>query len=312
MAPLEQPKAAVPGPKTAHARILVVDDEPDLLRGIETKLRGRGFETLSASNGEEALRRGLQDGPDLVLLDVGLPGLNGMEVCQRLKSELQTFVPVVLMTGRGDLENKLKGFRHGADDFLTKPFEMEELLARVNSMLRIKQLHDDMRTLSVTDALTGVYNRRYLQARLAEECQRALRYGAGFSCLMVDLDHFKELNDTHGHPFGDEALKQVVGRVQKLIRKVDILARYGGEEFVLILPGTSLADARSLAERIRLAVQQAPVVQDGTSAPLTCSVGACPFPTDKIRDMEDLIVHLDAAMYHAKRGGRNRVYALGE
>lgn len=319
MTPVSAPPQNVGGDRPAAdpkapraARILIVDDEPDLLHSIETKLRSRGFETLTAVNGEQALRRALIDQPDLVLMDVRIPVMNGMEVCERLKSHAGSFVPVVLMTGHGDLDDKLSGFRHGADDFLTKPFEMEEMLARVASMLRIKRMHDEMRLLSITDELTGIHNRRYFQVRLAEECQRALRYGATFSCLMADLDRFKQVNDRHGHPFGDETLRQLVKRVQKLIRKVDIFARYGGEEFVLILPGTNLEDAKRLAERIRQEVARAPVTHEGASEAVTCSIGVCPFPTSHIRDMDELVRRLDAALYRAKQEGRNRVYALEE
>ena len=294
-------------------KILVVDDDPDMLAAIQAGLRRKDFDILTAREGNAALRLALRENPELVITDVMMPPPDGMEICRRLKRRIGTFTPVLLMTARGDLDHKLKGFRHGADDFLVKPFAMQELNARVASMLKIKRLHDDLRQASLTDPLTGLYNRRYLQERLPEECGRAMKGDYSFVSLMIDLDHFKRVNDRLGHPAGDQVLALFARTVRGLFRREDLLARYGGEEFVAVLSGASPEEGLARAERVREAVRATPF-PGGSRGPLfiTCSIGLCPFPHPRLRDAESLLQALDAALYRAKKEGRNRVYAADE
>ena len=288
-------------------KILVVDDEPDILTFIQISLRQRGYGVILATNGEEAVKLALSEHPDLVLLDVVLPDIDGFEVCRRIKTQSKTFIPIILVTVKNDLENKVAGMDHGADDYLTKPFVIEELHTRVTSMLRIKRLYDQQEQASVTDALTGVFNRRYLMVRLKEECERVVRYGGQFSCLMIDLDHFKRLNDTYGHTFGDAVLREFAAQTKALLRKSDIVTRYGGEEFVVILPEAAAPEAAATAESIRKALEAKSYVSEGRAASVTCSLGVFTFTRDAAVPVDDVLKRLDDALYDAKKRGRNRV-----
>jgi diguanylate cyclase (GGDEF)-like protein len=288
-------------------KILVVDDESDIQRYIQINLRQQGYNVILGNDGEEAVSMALKEKPDLILLDVRLPGIDGMEACKRIKAQSPSFIPVILVTVQSQLKDKIAGMDHGADDYLSKPFVIDELFTRVASMLRIKKLYDDQEQASVTDTLTGIHNRRYFQTRLKEECERVSRYGGGFSCLMLDLDHFKKINDEKGHLFGDEVLRQFAMHVKGLIRRTDVFVRYGGEEFVLILPETGLEKARQMAEILRSSVEKKPFTHGGLSAQVTCSIGVCPFPGPTVKTFEGLMNYLDHALYAAKDAGRNVV-----
>jgi len=288
-------------------KVLIVDDEPAILKAMQINLLQRGCEVLLATDGEEAVQMALKEKPDLILMDVVLPTIDGMEACHRIKSQSTGFIPVILVTVQNELKNKIAGMNHGADDYLTKPFVFEELNTRVAAMLRIKRAYDDQQTASITDALTGIYNRRYLQPRLKEECDRSLRYGQPFACLMLDLDHFKNINDKYGHPFGDEVLKQFAARLREHIRRADIFVRYGGEEFVLILPETDINEAKRVAENLRDVVQSKKFVAGAQSAAVTCSTGICIFPSAAATTFDSLLKRVDEALYEAKKSGRNCV-----
>lgn len=253
------------------ARIVVADDDRlsrELLAGI---LRSAGHIVDQVEDGQEAIERVAQGGVDLVLLDIVMPRLSGLEACRLLKGmTLDSFLPVVLVTVKTDTASRVEGLRIGADDYVCKPFEEAELLARVAGMLRIKRLHDQVTVqkarferLSVHDELTGLYNFRYLHTRLSEEFKRAERYHEPFACVMVDIDQLRAVNDLGGRPAGDAVIKRVAEGIKRCVREVDVVARYGGEEFLMVLPSTHFAGSVVVAERIWREVSGMPVDFDG-------------------------------------------------
>jgi diguanylate cyclase (GGDEF)-like protein len=251
-------------------KILVVDDVAVNVQLLTTYLTSVGYEVFTARDGEEALEKVAATQPDLILLDVMMPKLNGFEVCERLKSDPATrIIPVIMVTALNEIEDKIKATESGADDFVSKPFNKLELLTRVKSLLRIKQLHDELRAkvreleqarerlrqLAITDGLTGLYNHRYLKEHLEQELLRAHRHQLRVSVVMLDIDHFKKFNDTYGHPAGDTILRTIARLLKDNIRKIDLAARYGGEEFCLVLVETSKAAAAIAAEKVRRIIE---------------------------------------------------------
>jgi diguanylate cyclase (GGDEF)-like protein len=235
---------------------------------------------VTARDGQEALDQVAATLPDLILLDVMMPKLNGFEVCERLKSDPVTrIIPVIMVTALNEIEDKIKATESGADDFVSKPFNKLELLTRVKSLLRIKQLHDELsakvrelelarerlRQLAITDGLTGLYNHRYFKEHLEQELYRASRHQSRVSVVMVDIDHFKKFNDTYGHPAGDAILRAIARLLKENIRKIDLAARYGGEEFCLVLVETPKSAAVIVAEKVRRLVEVHPfdLLRDG-------------------------------------------------
>jgi len=303
--------------------ILVVDDIPLNVELLRTYLKSAGYFVLEANDGEEALKSVAQNKPDLVLLDIMMPKINGFEVCQKLKSDTKTqFVPIVLVTALQSIEDKVKGIESGADDFITKPFNKLELLARVKSLLRIKFLHDELekkiaqlnearkrlQQLAVTDGLTGLFNHRFFKEQLGHEFNRTIRTKSPLSLAMIDIDSFKYYNDENGHPAGDEVLKKISKLIQQNLRKIDVAARYGGEEFVLILPETSHEAAKIVTEKIRKLIEEEPIIHEEKqpSGKLTISLGLATYPDDT-NDPAKLISVADQRLYKAKQGGRNKV-----
>ncbi|HDZ11665.1 MAG TPA: diguanylate cyclase, partial [Bacteroidetes bacterium] len=272
-----------------------------------------------------ALQKVYDEKPDLILLDVMMPKRNGFEVCRILKNNQDTrFIPVIMVTALKDVEDKINGIEAGADDFISKPFNKTELMARVRSLLRIKFLHDELENrmeqldearkrfqqLAITDGLTELFNYRYFRSQLEHEVARAKRYNLDLSLVMVDIDFFKNYNDTNGHPAGDIVLKKIARAVQENIRKIDIPCRYGGEEFILILPDTGKQAAVVVAEKMRKLVEQMPFKNQEAqpNKRLTISMGVATFSEDG-ETAEELIQQVDKNLYAAKQSGRNRVVA---
>jgi diguanylate cyclase (GGDEF)-like protein len=299
----------------SRPKVLVVDDSPIAIEKLSAALAQEGYEVVTAQDGREAIRRVRAEPPDLIILDVVMPDMDGIEVLRVLKARAaEEFIPVMLLSVKSDLESRVSGLRIGADDYLPKPFADEELLARAAALLRIKSLQDtltkakrDLERLSVTDGLTGLYNHRFLQERLREEFRRAQRYSDPLSLVMLDLDHFKRVNDLHGHPYGDRVLKQAADKIRKSVREPDICARYGGEEFAVILPKTHLSGALTVGERIWRALGEHVYEDKGTEERLTASLGIAFFPAKDVTSAELLLRCADEALYRAKRDGRNTI-----
>jgi two-component system, cell cycle response regulator len=294
---------------------LVVDDDPANIRLVQETLEGHGYLIDTAADGVQALEKVRAQAPDLLILDVMMPKMNGLEVCRIVKSmSADSFIPIILVTVQGDIDSKVTGLKLGADDYLAKPYNPLELRARVSSMLRIKSLQDkinskrrDLEALSVTDDLTGLYNHRALQHRLKDEFLRAQRYNEPLSVLMIDVDHFKQVNDKHGHLFGDFVLGELAKTFLKCVREIDIVARYGGDEFVIILPQTHFSGSLTVADRIWRSVSANDFNQDKVSAKSTVSIGISFFPNKNVATVEQLVAFADQALYQAKREGRNRI-----
>ncbi len=297
-------------------RILVVDDNRDNVEIIATRLRFRGYQIDEASDGAEALALIKEAPPDLILLDVMLPDIDGYEISRRIKGdESLPFIPIILVTARDTTQDKVAGLDAGADDYLTKPIDFPELEARVRSMLRIKRLQDEierqnreLERLSISDGLTGLFNHRHIHALLNEEFERADRTGERLTVAMFDLDRFKGVNDTHGHQAGDRVLEQLADILRESAREIDRIGRYGGEEFMVLLPDTSIDDAEVFVERVRREVARRPF-GIGTDEPLhmTISVGVATYPHERINSPETLVRVADEALYAAKAAGRDRV-----
>jgi two-component system cell cycle response regulator len=304
------------------ARILIVDDHEDNVELLRARLESWGFETLSAKDGAEALNTIETSLPDLVLLDVMMPKVDGMEVARRVKNNPDLpFIPIIMQTALDSTENKVEGLEAGADDYITKPIDFPELKARVNSMLRIKRLQEEveererelmeanerLRHMSQTDGLTGLENRRHIETRLEEMFEHAKRLSEPFSCVMVDLDKFKSVNDEYGHQAGDAVLRQLARILKNEVREIDHAGRYGGEEFILLLTGTVLDAAVTFAERVRRAIEAHTFTYDGGSLKRTASFGVAGWPHPKIMSCDALVRAADDALYVAKEKGRNRV-----
>lgn len=303
-----------------RAQILVVDDSRTQLEWLVQVLEREGYDVRTAIDGKDAIRKVRAEPPDLVLLDMILPDMDGLEVLRIVKARPEeAFIPVIILSVRSDLDSKVTGLRIGADDFLAKPFAEAEILARCAAMLRIKSLQDQLRRTqqklaeqAITDELTGLKNRRAFDERLAEEFRRAQRYSDPVALIMLDLDHFKLVNDRYGHPFGDVVLRGAAESIRTSTRDPDIPARYGGEEFAVILPKTHLSGALAVAERIwkGLGAREYAVPEGtGAAAPLhvTASIGLAFYPSKDISSPELLLRFADEALYQAKRAGRNTI-----
>lgn len=302
-------------------RILVVDDNRDNVEIIATRLRFRGYEIDEATDGAVALERVRQQPPDLILLDVMLPDIDGYEISRRIKGDSSLpFIPIILVTARDTTQDKVAGLDAGADDYLTKPINFPELEARVRSMLRIKKLQDEielknreLERLSISDGLTGLFNHRHIHALLDEEFERADRTGERLTVAMFDLDRFKGVNDTYGHQAGDRVLEQLADILRESAREIDRLGRYGGEEFMVLLPETGIDDAVVFVERVRREVARRPFnISDDQALRMTISAGVATYPHQRIKNAEMLVRLADEALYAAKSAGRNRVVRFDE
>ncbi|HEV8445167.1 MAG TPA: diguanylate cyclase, partial [Gemmatimonadaceae bacterium] len=262
--------------------------------------------------------------PDLILLDVMMPQISGLEVAKKIKANVSLpFIPIIMQTALDATENKVEGLEAGADDYITKPIDFAELKARVNSMLRIKRLQAELEDrerelldvneqllhMSQTDALTGLDNRRHLEHRLEEMFAHARRFKEPVACVICDLDRFKAVNDTYGHPAGDEVLRQLAQILRREARSIDRVGRFGGEEFMFLLPGAGTEAAALFAERVRKQVESHTFTFNGggTSIRRTASFGVSAWPHSHIGSPEVLVRTADEALYVAKETGRNRV-----
>jgi diguanylate cyclase (GGDEF)-like protein len=300
------------------AVVLLVDDSHTIRNQIKSVLEGLGdFDRfLEAEDGLQAFKLMCEQKPDLVLCDLVMPVFDGMKflALRATRGEL-AHIPVIMLTAERDADRKAEILDRGASDYVTKPFNEKELVARVRVHHRVKVLQDELReanvrleSLAVTDGLTGLFNRRHFDRLLAGEVQRTLRYKVPLAVLLLDIDHFKQVNDSYGHPTGDLVLRNVSRVVAAGVRSTDFVARFGGEEIAVILTQTSLDSAAEVAERLRAQVAAAPHDHQGTTLYKTASFGLAAFDgTGTPVSPEELLGRADQAMYRAKRGGRNRV-----
>ena len=290
-------------------KVLIIDDSKTIHAVVKSKLSDEPIEFHSALNGKVGLELAAALQPDLILLDLELPDLNGFEVCRLLKADPATMIiPIIFLTGASSTEQKIKGLQLGAADYVTKPFDVAELLARVGASLRTKFLLDLLSKKAMIDGLTGLWNRSYLDQRLNAELSLSARTGQTFSCIMADVDHFKAINDTYGHAFGDLALRTTSQVLAEHSRAEDIVCRYGGEEFAILLPGVGAVGAGAFAERMRDRISQLVLPHGKGVVRLTCSFGIAEILKDNVAGASPIQL-ADQALYQAKRTGRNRVVA---
>lgn len=295
-------------------KILIADDEPVSRRVLEGTLVRLGHEVIAVTDGTQASAALLSPGgPRLAILDWMMPGADGLTVCRTVRQHMAPYVYVILLTGRKRPEDMVMALEGDVDDFLTKPFEVVELRARLRSAERVLDLQEgllrtqeDLRRLASHDYLTGAWNRRTVMDQLALELRRASRELKPLSVVLADLDHFKRVNDTHGHSVGDVVLPEAALRMRSVLRTHDAFGRYGGEEFLLLLPGCDEAAAARVAERARAAVAATPFPAGHVAVPMTVSLGIATTST-AAADPTELIERADRALYRAKARGRNCV-----
>ncbi len=322
-------------------KILIVDDNPHNLKVLATYMEECGYEWIMANDGKTALQAASADIPDLILLDVMMPEMDGYELCELMKADdLLKEIPVIFLTAKTETEDIIRGFQAGGVDYVSKPFNSEELKARIKTHLELKLSKDaliktnqelkevnhrlnqanevirisnaqleemiiQVETASITDPLTGLFNRRYLLKKIEDEVIRVKRFVKPFALILSDIDHFKKINDSYGHQCGDYVLKHISVVLQSILREQDTQGRWGGEEFLTFLPQTDQAGAAILAEKIRKAVEQEVFEYEGNAIRLTMTFGIAEYASGKTVDM--IINEADLAMYAGKNNGRNRV-----
>lgn len=287
--------------------VLVIDDSQDVHRLLRARLRTEELDIASASTGPEGLEAAKSMSPAIVLLDLDMPGMDGFEVLRSLKDDaVCNSIPVIVLSGLQSSQDKVTAFDLGAVDYITKPFDLTELRVRVRAALRLQQLVQMLAQRAQIDGLTGLWNRAFFDRRWSEEVARSVRHGRPLSVAMLDIDHFKSINDTYGHPAGDSVLQGVAKLLQRECRASDIACRYGGEEFALIMPDTTPTDSRNVCDRIRATLE-------GVSWPkhperrITVSIGIAGTVGASTMTFENWIEAADKNLYTAKRSGRNRV-----
>ena len=293
--------------------VCIIEDDADQRGLIVRRLLNERVSVLEAENGEEGLEQIRRHHPRVVITDLFMPKLDGLEVCRQVlaNSSLDdTYLIVVTSCEESDPRHSL--LNAGADDYITKPFDFEELLARLRNGLRISHLYERLRKAALTDGLTGLWNHSHLRDLLDMEFARTRRYGGEVALLMLDLDHFKAVNDTHGHEIGNSVLKATARHLERMVRDTDIVARYGGEEFAIVCPHTNLEDAEHLAERIRRTLPEDVRISECPQLHVTVTVGVVCSTEPDVSSIVDLINLADQALYCGKEQGRNRVVRSDE
>jgi two-component system, cell cycle response regulator len=300
--------------------VLVIDDSAVIREQVVRTLKEVSLfdEYKEAKDGLEGFKTLIDSKADLVICDVDMPRMDGFKFLQLVESrpELQG-VPIIMLTGMMDFDSKIRGLEQGATDYLTKPFDTGELVARVKVQLKIKSLQDELKKanellkrLTNIDHLTNLFNRRYLAEILDGEFFRARRNNEYLSLIIIDIDYFKKVNDTFGHQNGDVVLAAVATLAQRQLRAYDSAARYGGEEFVLLVPGTSLSGGVMVAERLRQAVLEHSFPSPMEDLTVTISAGVATYPSPQIDSVDSLFRQADEALYRAKQNGRNRIETM--
>ncbi len=303
---------------TAPFRIVLIEDDPAIVRLLTRLFHSKGMEVIACATGADGLETLERRAWELCLLDRGLPDMDGIDICRHIKADPRFDArQVIMLSGVSSLDAQVEALDLGADDYITKPFHTVELVARVNASRRViemqHQLLDMTRQLeeiSARDSLTGIFNRRHFGTTLDQTFDHSSRYQRPLSVAILDVDRFKDINDSFGHQAGDAVLAEVARRFSGSVRSSDYLARYGGEEFVVLLPETDLEDAVSFGEKLRVSVASHPVAMpDGREYSVTVSVGTASLEHTGFTTSADMIAAADQALYRAKRNGRNRVEA---
>jgi two-component system, cell cycle response regulator len=303
-----------------NPRVLLVEDDPVQAKIAREFLESALYDVLVVQNGKAAIKTAKTEHVDIILLDLVLPDMEGNEVCRWLKTDSATIgIPIIMLTVRNSTREKVEGLNAGADDYLPKPYSEIELNARIYACLRTKGLQDELakknrelkellakvELLAITDPLTRLFNRRHFEIVMEKEFGRSERFRSPLSCLMIDVDHFKSINDSKGHGTGDTVLKELAVIIKNCVRKIDTASRWGGEEFIVVLPEARKLDAVNIASRIVKAIGAFPF--NGLDDAVTVSIGVASIPEQSITTPEQLINAADTALYEAKLKGRNRI-----
>lgn len=304
----------------AKANILLVEDDKLQAKVTKNYLEAMGYDVIWVDDGKAAIKVAKTQPVELILLDLVLPDIDGNEVCRWLKVNQDTrSIPIIMLTVKGATTDKVTGLEAGANDYLQKPYSETELNARIYACLRTKALQDELREknkelesallklefLAITDPLTDLFNRRHFETAIENEFVRTLRYQSPTSCIMIDIDHFKRINDQYGHRAGDMVLKEIARLIKCCIREIDTAARWGGEEFSILLPQTKLDAAANVAQRTLNSVSH--YTFSSFTEKITVSIGIATVPEKTIDTAEKLIHAADLALYKAKANGRDRV-----
>lgn len=297
-------------------KVLIAEDDAVSRRLLESSLTRWGYEVVVASDGTEASRLLLvPDAPKLAVLDWLMPGIDGAQLCEDIRRQKpEPYTYIIMLTSKQSKEDVIRGLEAGADDYVCKPFDPSELKVRLRTGRRILYLQDQLigarealRDLATRDQLTNLWNRSTILSIIGNELARANREGSSIVVMVGDLDGFKQVNDTYGHPTGDEVLRGVAQAMKEVLRPYDSVGRYGGEEFVAVLPGCVRENAASHGERLRAAVSRLEIATPAGVIRPTMSLGVAVADRHSPLDAHELIVAADAALYEAKRAGRNRV-----
>ncbi len=291
--------------------VLVIDDSVDVHRLLKARLRHEELELRAASSGVEGLAMVKSVKPTIILLDLDMPDMDGFQVLRTLKSDAGTMdMPVIVLSALASAQDKVTAFDLGAVDYITKPFNLTELRVRVRSALRLHRLVEMLAERAQIDGLTGLWNRAYFDRRWSEEVGKTTRHKRPLALAMLDIDHFKSVNDTYGHPAGDAVLQGVARLIQRECRAEDVACRYGGEEFALILPDTNPEDAANLCDRIRQSMVSS-VWPRHPERTVTASIGLTGFAVPGMMTAAAWLESADRALYAAKQRGRNTVVVSG-
>ncbi len=312
-------------------KILIVDDVPVSIKVLGELLREH-YGILVATSGSRAIEVALKNRPDLILMDVVMPGMDGLETCMQLKENAQTAeIPVIFLTAMSESSDVIKGFEVGGQDYIVKPFNKTEVIARVKNHIELRkskekvkqyalelerkneelqQLLEKVNRIAMVDFLTEITNRRFAIDRMNEELSRISHGGGGFSLIMIDIDNFKGKNDSYGHECGDYVLKNLVNLIKSVLRNFDMMARWGGEEFLIMLPETEMSDAKIMAEKMISNVRNQVFTYKGNLFHVTITAGVAQYKAGD--DLDSIIIRADEAMYHGKRSGKNCVIISGK
>lgn len=311
--------------KGGPPRLLIVDDNPRNLQVLGTILKREGYELIVAVDGKQALNAVIRTRPDLILMDVMMPVMDGFEACRRLKSDsAYRDIPLIFLSARGETDDLLRGFEVGAVDYVTKPFNRGELLARVRTHVELRRsrmaletayaelsaAHRELERAARTDPLTGLFNRREMMERIAGEIGRFHRKGTPFSVALTDIDDFKLFNDRYGHACGDRVLIAVADRMRDRVRRQDVVGRWGGEEFLVLLTDTEQEGAVAAGEKLRRAVRSATVSWGNETLSVRLTVGVSEFRNGM--DADSCLREADERLYWGKAAGKNRVVGASD
>jgi diguanylate cyclase (GGDEF)-like protein len=288
------------------AKILACDDELSILEVLKTILLAEGYEVITATNGKEAIELFLKETPDLILLDVMMPGMTGFEVLEKIKAYfVEKYTPVIFLTASIKIDHKLRALHSGAVDYLVKPISPDELIARIKNFLELKEKQDELKKQATFDWMTGALNKGYFLRSAKDDLEKAFRNGMPVTFALMDIDNFKEINDTMGHIAGDKVIREFADRLKRFMRKVDLIGRFGGDEFMVMFSQKTAKHATIAAERLKK-MMKSPIVFENKKIYATFSMGIVELKGIEPVDIEGLLKLADEALYEAKSKGGNQ------